>query len=168
MTAQRQSCPQSEIPGGKKGIDPQGGKGNSNSFVGGPVQFTAGTNNNGAAITGDSHKGRKRFRKEVGFQGPRIEPHGESTSMNPPTTVHQQERPGKTLPQTRMIGNKKVFVFDDGTKTTVNMQHQQGNRYTLLADDDEVQCERMALEEDGGTPYDPGEQHVGTPHLSGS
>lgn len=58
-----------------------------------------------------------------------------------------------------MIGNKKIFVFGDGTMSTLNLQHKEGNRYALLEDEDGTQGQingGAAQPTSGTEPHDPG------------
>ncbi|XP_057432405.1 uncharacterized protein LOC130725171 [Lotus japonicus] len=63
-----------------------------------------------------------------------------------------------------MIGNNKVFVFGDGTMSTQNLQHRDGNRYTLLHDEDaqqaQTECDDMNVMHT--MPYDTGEMTMTT------
>ncbi|XP_057422339.1 uncharacterized protein LOC130716152 [Lotus japonicus] len=154
-----------EKSGVNKGVEKQTLNGNKDLILSGPMQFNAGSNNTSIAVIGANQKGRKRVRKETGQGSPSVE-RGEPITL--PGITHQQGKQGKVAPETRMIGNKKVFVYGDGTKSTMHMQHQEGNRYTLLDDEDDVQGDAMAIQVVGAAPYDPGAHNVGASSLGTS
>lgn len=162
VSNQQQSCGFGGNQGEKKGHV----KNTSNSNVNfgipheGPIRFNAGIKINETPNPLDTQQGRKRGRKESNTQGAQPGLSGEVKSATPMGTSSQQGQQSKPPPKTRMIGDKRVFVFDDGTQTTLNLQHQVGNCFVWLADEDVMHEQgnedTITLHMTGASPFDPG------------
>ncbi|XP_057426304.1 uncharacterized protein LOC130719710 [Lotus japonicus] len=135
-----------EVSGGKKEQNQVGNYGNKKNIPSGAQAINSIITPNISSTPGDSPQGRKWGRKEPTFQGPFGNSHGASSPSNPSFVGQQNGTHGKNMPATKMIGNKKVFVFGDGTMTTLKLQQQERNRYKLLADEEEDQGNNMAIQ----------------------
>lgn len=144
--------------GGKKGNSQQIMEGSSRDISSGAMQFKAASDTAISINVKDNSHGRKRIRKENNNMGPRLEPVGDPFA--PSSSMLQRGNQGKNMHATRMIGNHRVYVFEDGTSTTLNLQHQQGNRYALLEDDEgsrgQGEATNMVIHATADNPLDPG------------
>ncbi|XP_057426143.1 uncharacterized protein LOC130719539 [Lotus japonicus] len=147
-TMQKQSRDTGAIHGEKKGVAQQFVASATKLNLGGTMQFHAGSAKDTLPVLGDHQQGRKGYRKEsTAMGGPHI-----GSSQNIPLT----QGPNRSSTQDpQSMGNTRIVALADGTRTTLNLQPRDGNRYAMLVDEEMTHGCEQPLQVTGEVPYDP-------------